>query len=174
MDKVLEEVYKENAKYVYNVALGMMRNKSEAEDIMQNVFIKLFQNYGSFRGDSSIRTYLYRMTVNKCLDYFRLQKIRMNKLESIEIPRDTGSGDNKDEVYSLLEKLDPEMKAAILLSEISGFSYKEIAEILELNLGTVKSRIHRGMKKLKMLAAKENTEDGLRKNKGTDIRLHKK
>lgn len=154
MIAVFEKIYRENSKYVYNVALGMLRNKTEAEDIMQNVFIKLFDNYGAFRGDSNIKTYLYRMTVNKCLDLFRLRKIRSNKLENIEVPEYRQSGPNY-ELESILEKLEPGVKTAVLLSEIGGFSYKEIAEIMGINLGTVKSRIHRGIKRLRELAGKE-------------------
>ncbi|HRU39809.1 MAG TPA: RNA polymerase sigma factor, partial [Candidatus Goldiibacteriota bacterium] len=147
MDKRFEQVYREHSKFVYNVALGMLRNKTEAEDIMQSVFIKLFSNYDAFRGESAIRTYLYRMTVNKCLDLFRLRKIREAKHEQMGLPeqRNTAAA---NELYSLMEKLDPDLKAPILLSEIGGFSYKEIGEILGINLGTVKSRIHRGMNKL--------------------------
>jgi RNA polymerase sigma factor (sigma-70 family) len=154
MDKRFDAIYRDNARYVYNVAIGMLRNKTEAEDIMQNVFIKLFDNFAAFRGDSSIRTYLYRMTVNKCLDLFRLRKIRESKLEKIEIPVEKNHAAG-NELYSLLEKLDPDLKAPVLLSEIGGFSYKEIGEILGINLGTVKSRIHRGMNKLREIAAKE-------------------
>jgi RNA polymerase sigma-70 factor (ECF subfamily) len=154
MNPLFEKIYRDNSRYVYNVALGMLRNKTEAEDIMQNVFIKLFDNYGAFLGDSDIKTYLYRMTVNKCLDLFRLQKIRANKLESIEAPEYRPAGPNY-ELESILEKLEPGVKAAVLLSEIGGFSYKEIAEIMGINLGTVKSRIHRGINKLRALAGKE-------------------
>ena len=77
-----------------------------------------------------------------------------SKLEKIELPveKNTAAG---NELYSLLEKLDPDLKSPVLLSEIGGFSYKEIGDILGINLGTVKSRIHRGMNKLREIAAKE-------------------
>ena len=154
MNPEFERIYRDNSKYVYNVALGMLKNNAEAEDIMQNVFIKLFDNYNAFRGDSDIKTYLYRMTVNKCLDLFRLQKIRINKLEHIELPEFKPVGPNY-ELEAMLERLEPNVKAAVLLSEIGGFSYKEIAGIMGINLGTVKSRIHRGINKLRKLAGKE-------------------
>lgn len=156
MDKRFDAIYRDNARYVYNVAIGMLRNKTEAEDIMQNVFIKLFDNFDAFRGDSSIRTYLYRMTVNKCLDLFRLRKIRESKLEKIDLPEEKNTAAS-NELYSLLEKLDPDLKAPVLLSEIGGFTYREIGDILGINLGTVKSRIHRGMNKLREIAKKEAT-----------------
>lgn len=155
MDPKFEKIYKVNSKYVYNVALGMLRNRDEAEDIMQNVFIKLFENFGSFRGDADIKTYLYRMTVNRTIDYMRSQTLRSNKLETIEQPEPKRSDSGVSMLDSLLDKLSPELKTPILLAEIGGFSYKEISEIMNINLGTVKSRINRGIAKLKEYADKE-------------------
>jgi RNA polymerase sigma-70 factor (ECF subfamily) len=155
MDLKFEKIYKENSKYVYNVALGMLRNKPEAEDVMQNVFIKLFENYGSFEGRSDIKTYLYRMTVNKAIDYIRLQSLRGRKHEELK-PEDTIREKPDTSLLDvLMEKLNPDLKAPVLLSEIGGFSYKEISAILNINIGTVKSRINRGMAKLRQLAAQE-------------------
>ena len=153
-NRKFEVIYRENSRYVYNVALGMLRNTSDAEDIMQNVFIKLFNTYDSFRGDSSIRTYLYRMTVNKCLDWFRLRKIHDSKLEKIEI-REQNNRSAGNEIYDMLDKLPINLKAPILLSEIGDFSYREISEILGINFGTVKSRLHRGMNRLRDVVKRE-------------------
>ena len=155
MDPRFEKIYKDNSKYVYNVALGMLRNRDEAEDIMQNVFIKLFEGYGSFRGDADIKTYLYRMTVNKTIDYMRSQNLHSNKLELIEQPGPQKTDSSVSLLDALLDRLNPELKAPILLAEIGGFSYKEISEIMNINLGTVKSRINRGIAKLREYADKE-------------------
>jgi RNA polymerase sigma-70 factor (ECF subfamily) len=155
MDPRFEKLYKNNSKYVYNVALGMLRNRDEAEDIMQNVFIKLFEGYSSFRGESDIKTYLYRMTVNKTIDYIRSRNLRSDKIENMELPEPKKTDSNISMLDSLLDKLNDELKAPILLAEIGGFSYKEIAEIMDINLGTVKSRINRGIAKLREYAEKE-------------------
>ncbi len=155
MDPRFEKLYKNNSKYVYNVALGMLRNRDEAEDIMQNVFIKLFEGYSSFRGESDIKTYLYRMTVNKTIDYIRSRNLRSDKIENMELPEPKKTDSNISMLDSLLDKLNDELKAPILLAEIGGFSYKEIAEIMNINLGTVKSRINRGIAKLREYAEKE-------------------
>ncbi|MCE5300840.1 MAG: RNA polymerase sigma factor [Spirochaetia bacterium] len=155
MEERFEKLYRENARYVYNVALGILRNKAEAEDVMQNVFIKLFETYGSFRGESSIRTYLYRMAVNRSIDLIRVRSNRSSKLEQIELPQNTVNNQAKAELDSLMSRLPVELRTPILLSEIAGFSYKEISAILQLNIGTVKSRINRGMTRLKEMAAKE-------------------
>jgi RNA polymerase sigma-70 factor (ECF subfamily) len=156
MDPKLEVIYRENSRYVYNVALGILRNKDEAEDVMQNVFIKLFDSFRAFRGEANIKTYLYRMTVNKSIDYIRFQSLHSKKNEEIEIPEAAKNTDSaKATLDSLLENLKDDLKIPVLLSEIGGFSYKEIASILRINLGTVKSRINRGITRLKELAAKE-------------------
>ncbi|MGD0566734.1 MAG: RNA polymerase sigma factor [Candidatus Goldiibacteriota bacterium] len=156
MDPKLEEIYRENSRYVYNVALGILRNKDEAEDVMQNVFIKLFDSFRAFRGEANIKIYLYRMTVNKSIDYIRFQSLHSKKNEEIEIPEAAKNTDSaKATLDSLLENLKDDLKIPVLLSEIGGFSYKEIASILRINLGTVKSRINRGITRLKELAAKE-------------------
>lgn len=155
MDLRYEKVYKDNSKYVYNVALGMLKSRDEAEDIMQNVFIKLFENFDSFRGDAHIKTYLYRMTVNKSIDYIRSQSLHSNKLELLDQPEPKKTDSGISLLDSLLDKLSPDLKAPILLAEIGGFSYKEISKIMNINLGTVKSRINRGISKLKEYASKE-------------------
>lgn len=155
MDIRYEQIYKEHSKYVYNVALGILRSKDEAEDVMQNVFIKLFENFSSFRGDSNIKTYLYRMTVNKSIDYIRSQSLRAGKLEKMEIEEAKNNDSSRALLDSLLEKISPDLKIPVLLAEIGGFSYKEIATIMKLNLGTVKSRINRGISKIREVAAKE-------------------
>jgi RNA polymerase sigma-70 factor (ECF subfamily) len=155
MDPQFETIYRENSKYVYNVALGILRSKDEAEDVMQNVFIKLFENFSSFRGDSSLKTYLYRMTVNRSIDYIRSQSLRAGKLEQMEIEESKTPDSSRALLDSLLEKLAPELKVPVLLAEIGGFSYKEISKIMNINIGTVKSRINRGIIRIREIAAKE-------------------
>lgn len=143
----IDELYKKYGKYVYNVALGILRNKTEAEDITQDVFVKLFYALNSFRKDSDIKTFLYRMTINKSIDLIRSNKLHINKLEKIQV-KETRIF-SMSNLYDLLEMLDLHHKIPLLLAEIGGFSYKEIANILNINIGTVKSRINRAINKLK-------------------------
>ena len=168
MDLKFEKIYKENSKYVYNVALGMLRNKDEAEDVMQNVFIKFFENYSSFEGRSNIRTYLYRMAVNKAIDYIRLQSLRGRKHEEMEPEEVVKESPDTSLLDTLLDRLGTDLKTPVLLSEIGGFSYKEIAEILNINIGTVKSRINRGMTRLKQFAKQEEKNE-LQKSKNAAL-----
>ncbi|MCX7698616.1 MAG: RNA polymerase sigma factor [Candidatus Goldbacteria bacterium] len=153
MNLKIDEIYKKHSKYVYNIALGILRNKAEAEDITHDVFIKLFYSLDSFRGESDIKTYLYRMTVNKAIDFIRNNKLHNEKIETLGVKENMFF---KNDLYALLAKLDTEHKVPLLLAEIAGFSYKEIAEILNINIGTVKSRINRAINKLKNKIKEEN------------------
>ena len=155
MDKRFEQVYSENSRYVYSVVLGIMRNKNDAEDIMQEVFIKLFNSYNSFRGDCNIKTYLYRMAVNKAIDLIRYRKLTNDKYEYLQYTTNEKNTHQQVELDALLSKIPEVFRIPLLLSEISGFRYREIAEILDINIGTVKSRVHRGMKILKKNYYKE-------------------
>jgi len=154
MDSRLDKIYKQHGKYVYNVALGMLKNRDDAQDVTQNVFIKLFNSLDSFRGDSDIKTYLYRMAINSSIDYIRRQSTHRDKLEKME-PETSVSMPDSLSFYSLVDKLDDDHKAVLLLSEIGGFKYDEIADILQTKTGTVKSRASRAIVKLREILAKE-------------------
>ncbi len=154
MKRLFEQIYKENYKYVYNVALSVLRNKKDAEDIMQDVFIKFFESIEYFKGKSDIKTYLYRITVNKCIDFIRRETLKRKKSEIINEKFAQKQNDNLI-LDNLLEKLNVDERIIVSLSEIAGFSYKEIAEILNIKIGTVKSRINRAINKLKDIINKE-------------------
>jgi len=154
MDKTQAEIYREHSKYVYNVAMRVMGSREDAEDITQNVFIKLFKNMDAFRGESSIKTYLYRMTVNEGIDLMRKRSAETRKIEKVDKPVSYKEKD-RTELDSLLATLPEEQRIPVIMSQITGFSYKEIAEILEISEGTVKSRINRGMQMLIKASKKE-------------------
>jgi len=153
-----KEIYKQHSKYVFNVALSVLKNTKDAEDIMQDVFIKFFENMDNFRGEADIKTYLYKMTVNKSIDYIRKQAGRREKLVKI-FETNIKSETQTLVLNDLLDKLTMNEKLPLILSEIGGFSYKEIAEILNIKIGTVKSRINRSINKLKNILKKEKTDE---------------
>jgi RNA polymerase sigma-70 factor (ECF subfamily) len=153
-----KEIYKQHSKYVFNVALSVLKNTKDAEDIMQDVFIKFFENMDNFRGEANIKTYLYKMTINKSIDYIRKQAGRREKLVKI-FETNIKSETQTLVLNDLLDKLTMNEKLPLILSEIGGFSYKEIAEILNIKIGTVKSRINRSINKLKNILKKEKTDE---------------
>ncbi len=156
-----EELVKIHQKNVLNLAYRMVLNLSDAEDITQDVFVKLFKYIGNFKFNSSLSTFLYKITVNTCKDFFK--KSNKNK-KIIPIEQDDYVIEIKDEKYNpediyveneiaddlnfYLSKLDLIYREVIILKEIKGYKYKEISKILDINVGTVKSRINRAKKLL--------------------------
>jgi RNA polymerase sigma-70 factor (ECF subfamily) len=136
----------------------MLCNRSDAEDVMQEVFIKLQDRLGSFKGNSSIKTFIYRMTVNQCIDFIRSRQSQANRAErstegiSLITSR---SPDSTMILDNLLKDLPDDHRAALVLFEITGFSLKEIALIMDTNINTIKSRISRSIKKISETSRKE-------------------
>lgn len=155
---------------VYNVALQMVKNEEDAKDIAQDALIKVYRNINKFSGKSSFTTWIHRVTMNTALDALRKKKSRKEKDtysldERMEVNKDsdihlrTSQADmpedvllrqeRKDALEDALQELKEDHRSVIVLREIQGLSYQEIAEVLETSEGTVKSRINRGRKKLK-------------------------
>ena len=152
-------------KTIYNIALRMMISPEDAKDVSQNVLIKIYNNISRFKGDSLFSTWIYRITVNTCIDEIRKNK---RKSEISMDDEDAGVGrviqdtnltpeqsaiekEGYNSIITAINELPEEYKTVITLRDIEGFSYQEVAEITECSLGTVKSRISRARAKLKEL-----------------------
>lgn len=156
-------------KKVFNIVFRMLGNYDDANDVTQEVFIKVFRYLKNFKEQSLFSTWLYRIATNTCLDELRKNKNKNIiyidqdiKLEDSDIKRqvvdDNPTPDiiyEKNETSKLvneaINKLSSEHKAAVVLRDIQGFSYEEIAKILNCPVGTIKSRINRGRKSLREL-----------------------
>lgn len=155
----------DQSKIVYNLALRMVGNEEDAADISQEAFLKAYTNLSAFRGDSKFSSWLYKLTTNLCLDFIR----KRNRHQTVplvyddeeggevtvEIPDESFSPETEVERRELqayvregLSELSPLHREILLLREIGGMSYGEIGEQLQLEEGTVKSRIFRARKKL--------------------------
>lgn len=160
-----EMLVREYEKNVYNLALRMVGNGEDAADMSQEAFIKAYNSLNSFRGDSKFSVWLYRIVSNVCLDFIRSRKRKQTVSLSVEddngedveldIADDTQSPERlmdkqltRDAVRRGLASLPPGQRQILLLREIQGMSYDEIAEVLNVEAGTVKSRIFRARKKL--------------------------
>lgn len=160
-----EGLVKEYEKNVYNLALRMTGDPEDAADMAQDAFIKAYSSLSSFRGDSKFSVWLFRIVSNLCLDFLRSRKRRPTV--SLSVENDEGEdmefeiADESQSPETLLEQkltreavrrgldsLPPEQRQILLLREIQGLSYEEIAQVLELESGTVKSRIFRARKRL--------------------------
>jgi RNA polymerase sigma-70 factor (ECF subfamily) len=154
MGENLEDIYSRYSNFAYNVALRMLGNTMDAEDVLQDVFIKLQQKLSTFNGESSIKTFLYRMVINQSIDHIRRRGSQTRRAEKSTRELRPAVNDNSLLLDSLLEKITVEQRSAILLYEICGFSQKEVASILNISRGTVKSRISRGITKMASSAGK--------------------
>ena len=160
-----ETLVLEYEKNVYNIALRMTGNSEDAADMTQEAFIKAYNSLQSFRGDSKFSVWLYRIVSNVCLDFLRSKNRRPTV--SLSVKDDDGEDaqldvadesqspelllDRKltrDSVRRGLDSLPPDYRQILLLREIQGLSYDEIAQALSLEVGTVKSRIFRARKRL--------------------------
>ena len=160
-----ETLVKEYEKNVYNLALRMTGNSEDAADMSQEAFIKAYNSLSSFRGDSKFSVWLYRIVSNVCLDYLRSR----TRKPTVSLSTENDDGEEveldiadesqspellldrsltRDAVRRGLAALPPDHREILLLREIQGLSYEEIAAALGLEAGTVKSRIFRARKKL--------------------------
>lgn len=154
--EAFEKIYRLNVDFVYRVSLGLLGNKIDAEDITQEVFIKIYKNLKNFKFRSSLKTWIYRITLNTAISaYRRLKKNKIvnydDKLKVVDIKEnsaDFGEIESKDILNSLLGKLDYKYRICLILRELEGLSYKEIAEALNININTVRTHLMRARKEL--------------------------
>ena len=153
---------------VYNLVNRLLDNPADAADVVQEVFLKVFRKVGDFRADSSLKTWIYRIAVNEAHNQRRWFSRHRGKeigleTESCDAPdaadwlADSGRSpyevtldhETRALIEAALTKVSPNYRAALVLREIEGLSYEEIADILRISLGTVKSRILRGRESLR-------------------------
>jgi RNA polymerase sigma-70 factor, ECF subfamily len=143
---------------IYNLCRYMVGNRQDAQDAAQDVFLKAYKGLKDFRPEASLYTWLYRIAVNTCLDYKRKTSVATLRSESLSELEPSGepspertyeSKEVSEAIQSALQKLPKKLRPAIVLREIDGLSYEEIAEILHTSVGTVKSRISRAREELR-------------------------
>ena len=135
------------------------------DDIAQDVFVKIYKNLKHFRYESQFSTWVYRITINKCKDHLRKLKIRRmflpipDNFEKADITNNhTETANTNKIVRNAIAKLPEKLKIPLLLKDIEGFSYQEIADSVQCEIGTVKSRIFRAREKLKTILKPYKTE----------------
>ena len=149
-----------NEKAIYNLCLRMLGNEQDALDASQEAFFKAYRNLESFRGDSRFSTWLYRLASNVCLDMLRRQpeepilsadddELFLRLRDSSPSPQEAlERNELRRTVSKALSSLPADFRQAVVLRDVNGLSYEEIADVTGLETGTVKSRIFRGRKKL--------------------------
>ncbi len=174
--EAFEELFSSNYTRIYNLCYRMMRNSQDAEDMLQESMLKAWRKLKSFQRSSSFSTWLHRIAVNTCLDAIRKRKDNKNSLDEMgefgkEIADDTSSSFDERSVQrqaieAALMKLKERERVIIVLKDVQGYSYEEMAQILECPLGTVRSRLSRARNTMvKILNDMEQKDLSLRQTK---------
>ena len=156
-----EELYRQHARRLYSLAVRMIGSAEDAEDLLQEVFLQAHRKLPGFRGESTLGTWLYRLTMNHCLDHLRGRQAKMSRAtESLEDENAAEPMAPAPAVPSAISRMDleraiaalpPGSKAAFLLHDVEGFEHQEIAAILGISEGTSKSQVHKARLKLRSL-----------------------
>ncbi len=154
---------------LYSAAMRMTRNAADAEDLVQETYLKAYRAYDRFEAGTNLKAWMYRILTNSYINAYRKKQRRpdesdIDDVEDLYLYRRIGGAESavlgrsaedelmdlfgEDEVKVALEDLPEHYRLPILLADVEGFAYKEIAEILDVPIGTVMSRLHRGRKQL--------------------------
>ena len=160
--EAFNRLMEQHERRMYAVALRMCANREDAQDCLQEAMLRAYRAIGNFKGESSFSTWAYRITMNTCLDELRRRKNKQSAslddlLDEGWAPADDRSSPEKHALraetaralHQTIRELPEDMRAAVVLRDIQGYSYEEIAQILDINVGTIKSRISRGREKLR-------------------------
>ncbi len=156
-ESAFTELVQKHKDKVRNLVFLTLGDVDFVDDISQDVFINVYHKLGEFRFESKFTTWLYRITVNKCRDYLRKKKVRsiFIPIKDVDYER---SGKNDSEnfdiqkiVQNAISRLPDKLKIPLIYRDIDGFSYQEIAEKLDCEVGTIKSRIFRARESLKVI-----------------------
>lgn len=144
------ELIQMNRKTVVRTAFQILRDVHEAEDVAQEAFIRAFTNASKLREDGSFKRYLHQITVRLCIDHLR--KKRVQPVETIEIEaKQSVDLDTKFTIERVLERLSPDLRTTLILREVQQLNYSEIALILNVPVGTVRSRLHSARERFRQL-----------------------
>ena len=154
-----ERLFQMHRDRVYGVAYKMLNNQEDALDLTQEIFLKAYQKIGKFNFRSSFSTWLYRLAVNVCIDELRKRKsVREYPMDdsfqqisnNSNTPEEEAISNEREKfLWKAINSLKEKERAVIILRDMEGLSYNEIAETLKCSLGRVKSRIHEARNKLK-------------------------
>lgn len=165
--KALEHLFNYFRDKVFNTAISYVQNRQDAEEITQDVFVEVFNSAGKFKGDSGLSTWIYRITVNKSLDFIRYTK-RKKRFAAITSIFSSETGEQKIDtpdfihpgietelkerskyLFKAIDKLPENQKTAFILSKIENLSYGEISEVMKTSVSSVESLLFRAKQNLK-------------------------
>ncbi len=172
------------APQLYSAAMRMTRNRADAEDLVQEAYLKGFRSFHTFKEGTNLRAWLFRILTNTYINKYRKKQRSFDEsdlgdIEDLYLYKRMGTFDDPsigrsaeeslmemlpdDEVKQALENLPENFRMPVILADVQGFAYKEIAEILEIPIGTVMSRLHRGRKQMQKALHDYAIDRGLRR-----------
>ncbi|MBP3633017.1 MAG: sigma-70 family RNA polymerase sigma factor [Oscillospiraceae bacterium] len=184
-DEAFAELVKAYEDKVYNLCLRMCSDREDARDLAQEAFVKAWRGLRFYKQESAFSTWLFRLTTNVCIDYLRQKKRRSavslttdDELLQLDVPDPSPTPEEqvqqtmaRQTVASAMEQLEEEFRTVLTLRVVEELSYEEIAEILDLKVGTVKSRLARAREKIKKILLKSGNDlfdHSVKKNREED------
>jgi RNA polymerase sigma-70 factor (ECF subfamily) len=156
--EAFESMYREHSARIYSMATRMAGSPQDGEDLLQEIFLQAYRKLGSFKGESSLGTWLYRLALNHCLDYVRSRRAKMNRLtetldaeQSIEPVAARQTPIAKMDLERAIERLPDGCREAFVLHDVEGFDHKEVGELLGIAEGTSKSQVFKARMKLRAM-----------------------
>lgn len=181
-DAAFDQLVDRHADHVWGICLRYFGNAHDAEDAFQAAFLACYRGLQSFRGQAQLSTWLYRVTTNACHDLAR-RAARQPRVVPLEADRHAGGDAGLDraatdrlaaaelqpELLAALRELDPQQRHAVVLRDVVGFGYGEIADLQGVAVGTAKSRVHRGHARLAELLGAGNRSTAADRPTGEDL-----
>jgi RNA polymerase sigma-70 factor (ECF subfamily) len=156
-----EELYRQQAPRIYSLACRMAGSPEDGEDLLQEIFLQAYRKLETFKGDSAIGTWLYRLAMNHCLDYVRSRQAKMSKLtESLDAQATLEPAARREtpiarlDLDRAIERLPEGCREAFVLHDVEGLDHKEVGERLGIAEGTSKSQVFKARLKLRALLGK--------------------
>lgn len=151
-------MYREHSARIFSLACRMAGSPEDGEDLLQEIFLQAYRKMGSFKGESAIGTWLYRLALNHCLDYVRSRRAKMNKLTdtldaetSVQPVARRQTPIAKIDLDRAIERLPDGCREAFVLHDVEGFDHKEVGELLGIAEGTSKSQVFKARLRLRAL-----------------------
>jgi len=172
-----EEVFVEHSNAVYRLALRLVGNRADAEDVLQETFIEVFRSIKGYRGEASLRSWLHRITVRAAGHYRRKTRRKMPPLTLVQDCRPPGPPDPASQadtrkslncLYEILDKIADSRRDVFILHEIEGYSLPESAALLDISVTAAKKRVWRARHDLQRLARSNEVLASLLDRKGTE------
>jgi RNA polymerase sigma-70 factor, ECF subfamily len=170
-----EDLYRAHSGRLYNVAYRMTGSAADADDLLQEIFLLVYRRLDSFRGESSLGTWLYRLATNCCLDHLRSKAGRQQKVtgffEDLDAPEPRAPGSwrpdtvlDRMELERAITQLPPSYRAAFVLHDVEGLEHHEVGDALGIAVGTSKSLVHKARARMRRLL--RGPDDGMAEAEG--------